>query len=108
MQGEQPIGPAAAPACRGFDELFDRGLEVEGEFFDALAKRIPGVEPVLSGDHRLCIVERDGGAPKVGVRAAGEGREGSEAPERGEVARAGGVEQVFCLPLELFKVRSFG
>src|SRR5260370_20899091 len=57
MLGEQPLGSLMASASRGFNELVDGGVEFKGEFLDALAKRVPRVESLLTGRHRLVVVE---------------------------------------------------
>src|SRR5437764_2636478 len=57
MQRENPLG-GVAPACgRCFEELVDRGVELERHLLDVLAQLVPRREPVLARHHRLRIVQ---------------------------------------------------
>ncbi len=53
-------------------------------------------------------MERERDPLEIGVGPAAEGGEDSETPEGGQVARPRGMEQILCLPLELFQVWALG
>src|SRR5262249_43714479 len=105
---QQPLRAIEAPICRGLHELLDGRTEFEAQLFHALAKRVPRVEPVLTSDDGLCVVQREERAREVVVRSAPERREDAEAREGGAVARARGMEQILRLSLELFEVGALG
>ncbi len=98
VQREQPFGPIPSAVGCGLDELVHRGGELERQLIDALVQRLPRIEPVLAGDHRLRVVEREWSARESGVRDVREGWQNPESLEGRGVVRAGGAEQVLRLP----------
>ena len=67
IQREQPFGSIALAVGCGFDESVDCGGELERQLLDVLAQRLPRIETVLAGDHRLRVVQRDRPAREVGI-----------------------------------------
>ena len=59
MEREQPLGAIGSTVGRRLDEHVHGRAEVEDQLLDALAQRVPGVEPVLARDDRLRVVERE-------------------------------------------------
>jgi hypothetical protein len=73
-----------------------------------LAKDVPRVEPVLTGDDGLRVVKRKRGPAALGVGPAAECRQDSETLEGNGVVRARRSKQLLRLAFELFKVGAFG
>ena len=108
MQREQALCAIGSTVGRRFDEPVCGGGEFERELLDALAKGVPGIEPVLARDDRLRVVEPERCAREIAVGVVRERRQGAESRERGGVVRAGGAQQILRLPLELVEVRALG
>src|SRR5213076_3372607 len=57
MQRENPLGAIGAAVRRCFEELVDRGVELERHLLDVLAQLVPRREPVLARELSLRIVQ---------------------------------------------------
>lgn len=57
VQGEHPFGAIAAAVRGRFEELGERGVELERHRFDVIAQRVPGTEAVRARDHRLRLMQ---------------------------------------------------
>src|SRR5436309_1060094 len=57
VQCEHPLGAIVAAVRRRFEELVQRGVELERDRFNVVVQRVPGGETVLACDHGLRIVQ---------------------------------------------------
>ena len=106
IEREQPVRAAGRAAGRAAQELVDRCLERQRSCFDFLAQRRPGREPVLAGDHRLRVVERQIECADLFDRFARQRGQGGEAAERVRLAGLRRMEQGLGLLLQLLEIRA--
>ncbi len=104
IEREQPVRATGAAARGAADELVHRRVERHRARLDLLPECVPREKPVLAGDHRLRVVERQARDVEIGDRRLRKGRQLHESAERRRIVRLRRVQERLGLLLQIVQM----